>query len=371
MRDLRDIDAPGGNVRGDQDVEGTLSKSLHGPVALVLRHVALKGDSAVTVLDQFLCQLPCSALGPSEDDGRFELVLAKQMAQHLDLTLFPDRIESVFNRAGGYRMVDLSDEGVDQHLLGQPTDLARHRCGEQQVLAACRQLRDDALDIGQETHVKHVICFIEDQGVDPRQIDKSTTEQIEQPSRASTDHIDLAGEFLDLWFLGDATVDGHRADAGVPTQFAKLLVDLGYQFASRADHQHSGTRPVVSKQVLDAGDRERCGFSGSSLGQPQHIPASEGCWNGSGLYRSWFRVVRLLDRFGEGGDQIQLVEIGDGIRICARQGDLLAFRILAGGGTGDHPHNSGRQRIAEWRDPLPESRPGVLLIAVGRIPHWF
>lgn len=193
MRDLCDVDASGGNVRSDQDVEGALSKAVHGPVALVLRHIALKGNGSVTVLDQLLCQLPCSALGPCEDDGRFEIVLAKQMAQHLDLSFFPDRIKRMFNRAGGYGVVDLSNEGVDQHLLGQPTDLARHRCGEQQILAASGQMRDDALDIGQETHVKHVICFIKDQGVDPRQIDKSATEQIEQPSRARTDHIDLVG----------------------------------------------------------------------------------------------------------------------------------------------------------------------------------
>ena len=73
MRDLCDVDASGGNVRSDQDVESALAKALHGPVALVLRHIALKGNGSVTVLDQFLCQLPCSALGACEDDGGFNI----------------------------------------------------------------------------------------------------------------------------------------------------------------------------------------------------------------------------------------------------------------------------------------------------------
>ena len=50
---------------------------------------------------------------------------------------------------------------------GEIDDLAGHGCGEQHCLPFRGDFRDYALDVGQETHVEHFICFVKHQGANP------------------------------------------------------------------------------------------------------------------------------------------------------------------------------------------------------------
>ena len=162
----------------------------------------------------------------------------------------------------GYRVIDLDDEGIDQHLLGKSSNLAWHRCCKQQVLALFSGGAPGCvLMSGRKSHVKHVIRFIQDERVDSRKIHISLAEQIEQSSGAGTDNIGSPLELLDLGLLRDTAVDGHGAKLGSSRQLSELFLDLGDQFSCRADHQHPWSWLISAQEVLDAGNRKCSGFS--------------------------------------------------------------------------------------------------------------
>ena len=269
---------------------------------------------------QLVCQLTSPALGTSEHDGGFEIVLLQELLQHLGLALLHDRVKSMLDGAGRYRVIDFDDEGINQHLLGKSSYFARHRCSKQQVLSLLLEVPQDAFDVGKESHVKHMIRFIQDEGVDSGKIYISLAEQIEQPSGAGTDDIGSPLEFLDLGLLRDTAVDGHGAKLGSSRQLSELLLDLGDQLSSRTDHQHPRPRFFSAQQVLDAGDRKCSGFSGPGLGEAEHISSLERGANGSGLDRSGRAVLGHFDRLVEGCDQFELAETGDGCGIFLRHG---------------------------------------------------
>mgnify|MGYP003960064077 FL=1 len=320
MRDLLDIDAASGDVGSHQDIEVVLSESLHRPIALVLRHVALQRHCSMPIAIQLFCQLSSPALGTGEHDGRFEIVLLQELPQHLGLALLHDRVKSMLDGAGRYRVIDLDDEGIDQHLLGKSSNLAWHRCSKQQVLALFLEVPQDAFDVGKKSHVKHVVRFIQDESVDSGKIHISLAEQIEQSSGAGTDDIRSPLELLDLGLLRDTAVDGHGAKLGSSRQLSELFLDLGDQFSCRADHQHPWSWLISAQEVLDAGNRKCSGFPGSGLGEAEHISSLERWANGSGLDRSGSAVFGHFDRLVERLDQLELAETGDGGGIFLRHG---------------------------------------------------
>ena len=164
MRDALDIDSSGGDVGGHEDVIVSIPEAVHRPIPLVLGHVALQADRSMPILSQFFRQLSCSPLCPCEDDGGIEIILTDEMAQYLELELLDNRIESVFDGLCRHRVIDLGDERIDQDLFCQFAELIRHGGPEEQVLTLLRKRLEDSSDVGEETHVEHVIRFVEDRG---------------------------------------------------------------------------------------------------------------------------------------------------------------------------------------------------------------
>ena len=53
--------------------------------------------------------------------------------------------------------------GSRKHLVGEFSDGARHRCGEEQRLSMRGKLCDNLTNVVDETHVEHAVGFIEHQ----------------------------------------------------------------------------------------------------------------------------------------------------------------------------------------------------------------
>lgn len=117
VRDTLNIDTPGSNIGSHHDVVIALSETTHCPIALILGHVSLQGDSSMSVLFQFLSQLPSPSLGSGEDDCGIKIILAKKVSQHLDLAFFTHGIECMFDGLCWHRVVDFRDEWVGQDLF--------------------------------------------------------------------------------------------------------------------------------------------------------------------------------------------------------------------------------------------------------------
>ena len=349
MRDPLHIDSSCRDVGGHQDIELPLAESIHRPVTLVLGHVSLQSDGTVPIVIQFLCELPRSSLGPGEDDGGVESVIFQEVSKQFDLALFAYWIEGVLDGVGRDRVIDFHHMRFDQHLFRKFADLLRHRRREQEILSALGKGTDDSPDVGEESHIEHVIRFIEDQGVDTSQVYMALSVQVEQSTGTGADDIGLAIQLLDLRLFGDSSVDRHRLQASTPRQLLEFLIDLADQFPGRSDHQYTRPRFLSQQQVFDAGDREGGGLAGTGLGETENVPSLEGRRDRMGRDRAWGAVAGLGDRRGEGGDQLELVKIGDaGV---GGQGDLLQIPPSEGWNRGS-PSQQWRVKCLGQRDQI-------------------
>ena len=75
VADAGHVDAAGGHVGGDDDVEGFVLELLDDPLAELLGHVAVEAGGGVAAGLELLGELDGGGLGAHEDDGRVEVVL--------------------------------------------------------------------------------------------------------------------------------------------------------------------------------------------------------------------------------------------------------------------------------------------------------
>ena len=79
MRDVVDVQPPGGNVRSHQDLEVSPPEAVHGLVTLRLREVAVQFADREAVAGNRSLQTPRRLLGPGKDEDRRHLRMAQQV----------------------------------------------------------------------------------------------------------------------------------------------------------------------------------------------------------------------------------------------------------------------------------------------------
>ena len=170
--DALNVEAAGGNVGGNQDVEAAVAKLVDGALTLLLRNVAVNRGGGEAAGTQFLSEFLGLVLGAHEHDHRLELG---------DLEDAGDRVELVTVRR---EQVTLSDVGVGaglglhrdlsrivEVLLGDLADTIGHRRGKQRDLLGVRRVLEDAFDVFLETHVEHLIGLIEHEEAQVRDVE--------------------------------------------------------------------------------------------------------------------------------------------------------------------------------------------------------
>ena len=69
MGQFLDVDATGGHVGGDEQLQGAFAEVVHDVIAHGLREVAMEGSGVVTILDEAVCDLLGFQFGAAEDDA--------------------------------------------------------------------------------------------------------------------------------------------------------------------------------------------------------------------------------------------------------------------------------------------------------------
>ena len=86
----------------------------------------------------------------------------------------------MLNRFGGRNIRrDRDLLWIHQKGIGDPTNFRRHGGGKEQRLAERRHQADDALDIGNKSHIHHSIRFVDHQDLDVGEQDAATPEMIQ------------------------------------------------------------------------------------------------------------------------------------------------------------------------------------------------
>ena len=89
---MLDVEAAGGDVGGDEDIEGAVAEPAHDPVALLLGEAAVQGAGVVATAAQRLRQVVDLAPGPGEDQRRGGVLDVEDPAQRRELVGAPDDV---------------------------------------------------------------------------------------------------------------------------------------------------------------------------------------------------------------------------------------------------------------------------------------
>jgi len=197
-------------------------------------------------------------------------------------------------------------------------DGRRHGGGEQQRLARGRKRGQDALDVGQETHVEHPIGLVEHEHLDTAQVDVLESHVVEQAAGGGDHHHAPVAQRALLRTHLHAADDGGCTQPEMVPERERLLVDLKRQFpggredqgpaaGARArvqalqDRQEKGgglaraRRRAGDQVAAGQGDRDRPGLNRRRMGVPMSATASASAGMSS---RSEIGIVIVLQTVG-------------------------------------------------------------------------
>ena len=179
VRQLVDVDAAGRDVGRDQraDVAVLETGQRLGPGALAL--VAVQRHRLDPVLGQEFGDVVGTKLGACEHQHLAPVVLLDDVRQQLLFLAAADRKDLLGDALHrGVARRDLDALRIAQQGVGQVADLVAESGGEQQTLLFAGHQRQDLPHVGQEAHVQHPVCFVQDQHLHGRQVQEALLLQV-------------------------------------------------------------------------------------------------------------------------------------------------------------------------------------------------
>ena len=267
-------------------------------------------------------------LGAREHEGLADGAGPDEPAQQLALALAVHRVDDLADQLGGrVASGDLDGGRSVEEAVGQAPDLVGEGGREEEVLALRGEQGEDLADIPDEAHVQHPVRLVEDEDLDPREVDRPLADVVEEPARRRDDDLGTGAQGPDLGVEADAAVDRGRAEPVAGAVGPDALLDLERELAGRHDDKdtdgtapvHGGSPPVrggslpvarrrCRPEQLDDREDERGGLAGPGLGAREHVATGEderdrGRLDGRGL-----GVALVRDGAEELGRQPELIE---------------------------------------------------------------
>src|SRR5262249_44557352 len=156
---------------------------------------------------------------------------------------------------------------------------------------------EDRLDVLSETHVEHLVRFVEDDDLKATQVQRSPGDVVERaPGRR---HHDVGATIKRAQLPADwlAAVDRQNTRANVMPVAMHRLRDLRCEFARR--HEHEGERlhpPAFPEDPLEYGKREGGRLARPCRGLPDQITALQQWRDGGPLYRCRLLIPEAGER---------------------------------------------------------------------------
>ena len=227
VADIRDVQAPGGDVRRAQELEVAVSEGVQGPHPGLLVEIAVDGGGVEAVRAQGLGDDVHFGLPVAEDDPVLDPLVLDQHPQSgtLGLGVRGRKTDNVLGDGlgGGGGFGHLDADRIVEELLGQPRDLGRHGRREEQDLLLGRGQLEDPLDVGNEAHVEHAIRFVDHEDLHSGQEQLAPFEVVQQPTGGRDQDVNAA---IELEFL---VVEGDPADQQGPGQLPGLTCGVALE----------------------------------------------------------------------------------------------------------------------------------------------
>ena len=309
VADALHVEAARRDVGRHQDVELAALEAHHGPLAVLLLHVAVECRDREAACLEPLGQFHRRLLGAREHQHGVEGLRLEDARQGVELVHAahdPVALADVGRGAGAAR--DRDFDRLAQVPLRDAADRRRQRRREQRDLARGRRLLEDPLDVVDEAHLQHLVGLVEHQAGDAAEIERAALDVVHDAARRADHHVRAALQAHQLRRVALPAVDRQHVEALDLRRVAlEGLGDLDRELAGR--HQHDALRRAAPH--LDAAQhrqREGRGLAGAGLGLAEHVVAGQQHRDGGRLDRRRRFVADLGQRPEHGGTQAEVVE---------------------------------------------------------------
>ena len=322
-------------------------------LAGALAQVAVHGGGREPALGEVVGDALHGALGPGEDHGEAAALGLQYAGEQLDLVHGVRAVDQLRGALVDGALVGLLGADVrrpGQERAGQRDDRAGHGGREQHRLPLLGQHPHDALDVGQEAEVQHLVGLVEDQRLDAAEHEVALLGEVQQAAGRADHDVDALAQRGELRLVGAAAVDRGDPDAELGAGVGEVLGDLHAQLAGGHHDQRLRdvlVRSAASPSALAAG----CSAGGVTPLQQRHAEAERLAHAGAGLaddvlagqrerQRELLDGERALDAgFGQRGHDLGAdAELGEGGGVRPDGGPgLQGVRLLGavGGGAVD------------------------------------
>ena len=250
-----------------------------GAAALV--HVTMQGATGITVPVKRLPQIGHIGLAVAEDDRVLEIVGAvDQFAKDgALLVVFHWRSYCALGDGLGCRRRCGHRNGnrILQKLRGEFLDFGWHGGGEEQGLPREWHHFHYPLDIGDETHVEHAVCFVDDKDFNACHQQFAALEMVEQAAWCGDQHINSAVELAKLVFKRDTADQQCNREFVVDAVAVEAFLNLCCKFAGWLQDQRAWhSCPCAALfEARKHGKYEGGCLASTSLGNSKHIAACQ------------------------------------------------------------------------------------------------
>ena len=333
-----EVQAPGGHVGGDQDVEAAVLETLHRALALTLGHVPVEGLGIEAVGGELFRHLQGLQLGADEDQHGVEGLHLQHPGQHVPLVeaghqavVLVDGLHRLRRRHQTH-LHRLAQMGV-----GDLADRLRHGGGEEGHLPLRGSLGEDPVDVLGEAHVEHLIGLVQDKGAQALEVQGAAAQMIHDPPRGADDHLHAPLQLPRLEAEAGTTVKGQDVEAAQAAGIGlEGLRHLKCQLTGGGQHQNLGLGPQTQIDPADQGQGEGRGLAGAGLRLAEQVPPGQQMGDALALNGRRHLVAQGLDGIEDDRGQPELIEalaLQEGVQVGAglRCGGQVSADFRRGG----------------------------------------
>merc|ERR1719398_52495 len=310
QRHLLHIDSSGQEIGCDQDSRGSGPELSHDDVTLLLVHVSVHGGHSEVPLVHLLSQPVDLAPGVAEDDRLSDGEGLVQVTQRVQLPLLPlnGDVELADTLEGQLFFLHQDSHRVPHELLGHLQHFGGHGGGQEDNLDLLVQEPEHVVDLVLEPSTQHLVGLVQDELLDVGRPEDLAADHAVDTARGA-DHDVLASVQLPH-VLSDrgAANAGVTLGAHVVTQGHHHLLDLLGQLPGGGQEEGLAL-PQVGVDLLQDGDGEGRGLTGSRLSLGDNIHALDARDNGSLLDSRWLLKTIGIDSSEELFLQLHVVEV--------------------------------------------------------------
>ena len=237
--DCVDMNASGGNIGGDQCRCLAPGEVVEGSLSLILRPVAMDRHRRHAGPGE----LAGSTVGAMTSSGEHDRATEGGDDRCTERNAFragklPEVVGHLVEIGGGF--TDLVTHGIGLVGLRELGDLAVERRRIQHGLWVVAGLIEQSLHRRHESHVGHAVGLVDDDVFDLGERHDPLLDQILESAGRCDEHVDSAGESVDLGLKADAAVDGESVTPDSGEHRREFVMDLAGEFAGRCKNQDSG-----------------------------------------------------------------------------------------------------------------------------------